>query len=172
MPQGNINGDLASHGHIAGILTIGAGGTNDYEELENKPSINNIELIGDVSDEDLNIDYNHLINKPVIPQPYTPINYSTTEQNTGVKWIDGKVIYQRTFVFENYISCASSTWTSTGINVASNFIDNIIRCVGKQDQLCCELTATSSGAADVRIMSMRSPSQSINIITLQYTKVE
>ena len=25
------------------------------------------------------------------------INYSTTEQDTGLKWIDGKTIYQRTF---------------------------------------------------------------------------
>ena len=27
------------------------------------------------------------------------INYSTSEQNTGLKWIDGKDIYQRTFSF-------------------------------------------------------------------------
>lgn len=28
---------------------------------------------------------------------YTPPNYSTTEQNTGLKWIDGKPRYQKTF---------------------------------------------------------------------------
>ena len=33
------------------------------------------------------------------------IDYSTTEQNTGLKWIDGKPIYQKTFVTTdtNYI---------------------------------------------------------------------
>lgn len=31
----------------------------------------------------------------------TNINYSTTEQNTGLKWIDGKPIYQKTYVNVN-----------------------------------------------------------------------
>ena len=29
------------------------------------------------------------------PAPYSPVNYSTTEVDTGVKWIDGKPIYRR-----------------------------------------------------------------------------
>lgn len=29
------------------------------------------------------------------------IDYSTTEQDTGVRWIDGKPIYQKTFVISN-----------------------------------------------------------------------
>lgn len=35
------------------------------------------------------------------PTPYTPVSYSTTEQKTGKKWIDGKDIYIKVFVFEN-----------------------------------------------------------------------
>lgn len=30
------------------------------------------------------------------PTPYTPIDYSTDEKDTGIKWIDGKEIYQKT----------------------------------------------------------------------------
>ena len=33
----------------------------------------------------------------VYQKPNTNINYSTTEQNTGRKWIDGRDIYQKTF---------------------------------------------------------------------------
>lgn len=29
------------------------------------------------------------------------VNYSTEEQDTGLKWVDGRTIYQKTFVFEN-----------------------------------------------------------------------
>lgn len=29
------------------------------------------------------------------------VDYSTTEQNTGLKWIDGKPIYQKTIVYSN-----------------------------------------------------------------------
>lgn len=36
------------------------------------------------------------------------IDYSTTEQDTGVKWIDGKPIYQKTIHFETPISISSS----------------------------------------------------------------
>ena len=33
--------------------------------------------------------------------PSGGVNYSTTEQNTGLKWIDGKDIFQKTVTFEN-----------------------------------------------------------------------
>ncbi|MEE3334370.1 MAG: hypothetical protein VZR54_08930 [Ruminococcus sp.] len=36
-----------------------------------------------------------------IDAPSGGVDYSTTEQNTGIKWIDGKDIYQKTYVFEN-----------------------------------------------------------------------
>lgn len=44
------------------------------------------------------------------------INYSLDEQDTGLKWIDGSSIYQKTFVFEsivqgNYISLADLEYT-------------------------------------------------------------
>lgn len=31
------------------------------------------------------------------PTPYTPIAYSTTEQDTGKKWVDGSAIYCKTY---------------------------------------------------------------------------
>lgn len=46
------------------------------------------------------------VNEAIAEAPtYTPPDYSTTEQDTGLKWIDGKAIYQKTFVVTdtNYI---------------------------------------------------------------------
>lgn len=37
----------------------------------------------------------------IYQKPNTNINYSTTEQNTGLKWVDGKPIYQKTYVNVN-----------------------------------------------------------------------
>ena len=37
---------------------------------------------------------------------FTQLNYSTTEQNTGIKWVDGKVLYQ--------ITIEATTENSTG----------------------------------------------------------
>lgn len=49
----------------------GGGGTTNYNELENKPSINGHTITGDKSSEDYDIysgtdDYNQLLNKPMI----------------------------------------------------------------------------------------------------------
>ena len=42
------------------------------------------------------------------------VDYSTTEQNTGLKWIDGKPIYQKTF------SIASNSYADiSGLNIDS-----------------------------------------------------
>lgn len=45
----------------------GGGGTSDYTDLTNKPSINNVTLSGNKTTSDLNISYNDLTNKPTIP---------------------------------------------------------------------------------------------------------
>lgn len=52
------------------------------------------------------------------------IDYSTTEQNTGRKWIDGKPIYQKTFV----PTAPDTSWegTSNTIDVPGLKIDNLI----------------------------------------------
>ena len=67
-----------------------------------------------------------------IPQTYNDlleevsgvINYSTVEQNTGVKWIDGSTIYQRTFDIAgaqysspNYVTLANVPGIDILINV-------------------------------------------------------
>lgn len=44
------------------------------------------------------------------------INYSTTEQNTGMKWVDGKTIYRKVFVFEN-VSAGDHNFDTNILNV-------------------------------------------------------
>lgn len=45
----------------------GGGGTSDYSDLSNKPSINSVTLSGNKTTSDLGISYNDLSNKPTIP---------------------------------------------------------------------------------------------------------
>lgn len=56
------------------------------------------------------------------PSPYTQVNYSTTEQKTEQKWIDGKTIYQKTL--SNIILATTGTWYNTDITD----IDNVVFC--------------------------------------------
>ena len=50
------------------------------------------------------------------------INYSTTEQDTGLKWTDERSIYQNTYAFENAISLTKDSWTSTGVDAPGDKI--------------------------------------------------
>lgn len=63
--------NLQGEATLRGSLSQGSGstGTTDYEALSNKPSINNVELSGNKTTEDLGLfsgDYNDLSNKPTI----------------------------------------------------------------------------------------------------------
>ena len=65
----NLNGSMQSSGNLRGHFQSGGGGggTTDYEDLSNKPSINGHTLEGDSDTADLQLDYTDLLNKPVIP---------------------------------------------------------------------------------------------------------
>ena len=60
------------------------------------------------------------------------INYSTEEQDTGIKWIDGKTIYQKTFSFsDGDYQLQRNSWTaisSVSIPTLENVVD--IRMIG------------------------------------------
>lgn len=59
----------------------------------------------------------------ITPSSYTPPNYSTTEQKTGQKWIDGKDIYFITYTI-NGISGTPSDWETLATkNDIDSFID-------------------------------------------------
>ena len=57
-------------------------------------------------------------------QAVKPIDYSTTEQDTGIKWIDGKTIYQKTFANDNGYTSADS------VDISSLNYDKILSIEG------------------------------------------
>lgn len=53
------------------------------------------------------------------------VDYSTNEQNTGVKWVDGKTIYQKTFL----VDCTGNVSTTVNLSELSfNELINIDGC--------------------------------------------
>lgn len=68
VPSGSLTGALSNSGTLTGQIAIGSGGgTTDYNDLSNKPSINSVTLSGNKTTSDLNISYNDLDDKPTIP---------------------------------------------------------------------------------------------------------
>lgn len=54
------------------------------------------------------------------------INYSTTEQDTGITWIDGRHIYQKTIEIENFTTVNNTSRTYTTSDYISN-VDFVIK---------------------------------------------
>ena len=80
-------------GYVEGMINLeggGGGGTSDYTELQNKPSINNVELVGNKTTEDLNISYIDLKNKPTIrnmpDSSGAAVGDVLTHTSTGDQW--------------------------------------------------------------------------------------
>lgn len=108
---------------IYGIPTGGGGGgTSDYNMLTNKPEINGVILQDELSLHSLGIQEEitfsgeateYLNGEGVFTTPpfYVPINFDTAEQDTGIKWIDGKTLYIRTFDLRN-LQLTDNNWNS------------------------------------------------------------
>ena len=74
--------------YLLGKKAGGSGGTSDYNDLSNKPSINNVALSGDKTTSDLGLfsgDYGDLTNKPDLS------NYIIKSQTSGLVKNDGTI---------------------------------------------------------------------------------
>lgn len=93
-------------------------------------------------------------------------NYSTTEQLTGQKWIDGKDIYFRTFTG---LSIESNTaWINTNIDIS--YIDTIVNGVALDS--AGQVITNSFGGTNGGLLLLRSlfSGNTIAKVTLYYTK--
>lgn len=59
------------------------------------------------------------------------IDYSTTEQDTGIKWVDGKSVYQKTYVFDPPVAGGGYNYVSVA-DVSGLSIDTLISISGVQ----------------------------------------
>lgn len=66
---------------------------------------------------------------PVKQKKSNIINYSTTEQDTGMKWVDGKTIYQRTVYATAQTYLTNSDWSTIPWNSSFNNVAYLIEAV-------------------------------------------
>lgn len=102
--------------------------------------------------------------------PAGGIDYSTEEQDTGLKWIDGKSIYQKTIDFEEQIGVSHSSWTNTTIAMS---VDKILMAKGIDTGGAYqgEFLAYINGGT-LNIQTPRNTDGFCRYLTIQYTKTE
>lgn len=115
-------------GAINGMIQLsGDGGTGDYSDLENKPSINNITLVEGLTTEDLNISYNDLTDLPTIPSVNYPVKDVKVDGESVVDSNDIAQIdlsnYQKKLVAGNNITIVGNVISATG---ASNYSESTL----------------------------------------------
>ena len=95
------------------------------------------------------------------------VNYSTDEQNTEVLYLDGKLIFQKSYIFNTPVSLASETWTDV---VQDNIIGRIAAVEGSNaDGDMIALIGKVNGNY-AQVMTLQSAAQSLKYLTLRYTK--
>ena len=98
------------------------------------------------------------------PEEYTPPNYSTTEQKTGQKWIDGKDIYFKTIQLGATVE--SSTWFN--IEPHNNIYDKVIDAYAIGTEFS---TPLSTAHNDATYLEGRTPYVTpITTVVVYYTK--
>ena len=93
-------------------------------------------------------------------------DYSTTEQKTGQKWIDGKDIYCR--VFTGLSITTNASWQDTGIDISN--VDTIINGFSTDDSKQSIVCSFGFGTNNSLIFRAYISTNVITSITLFYTK--
>lgn len=115
----------------------------------------------------LSIDYGVLSNNN--PTPYTPADYSTTEVDTGAKWIDDNKIYRKVITFQSDLTVSNSSWTSTSEAISD--IDTLISAQGVYDDACYPLMGSFDSSGVLSMLACRaSSSVDVKKIIVEYTK--
>ena len=97
------------------------------------------------------------------------LDYSTTEQSTGQKWIDGKDIYVRSWDFGEDISISNTDWTN--LNILTAGMAAITRVDATSDEGGYRVVNLSISDQYVRALAARANGNfGLRYITLYYTK--
>ena len=103
------------------------------------------------------------------------VDYSTSEQDTGLKWIDGKTIYQKTIVLDSELNITSSGATIPNTNFSGLNIENIVnatayRLISDNRDGCANIPIAMwlyNGVYNIYAIGTWS---GVQTITIQYTK--
>lgn len=96
------------------------------------------------------------------------LDYSTTEHNTGVKWIDGKDIYSKVVTFDVAVSISYNAWFTSDIDATG--VENIINTAALADGAFCPLIGAIDNGKFIFLGCRVDSSFSVKAIILYYTK--
>lgn len=97
--------------------------------------------------------------------------FSTAEVNTGVTWIDGNDIYQKTIPFDPAVTVSQTDWTNLAVSSAG--IDVLIDAIASNTSVCWGCINVSKAVYSGYLSALTSRNGdtiSVNALTIRYTK--
>lgn len=192
--QGGIEG--GSGGDVADVKVRHSQST-DYESVVNSEKIalidlisyvrrnelsqelmvleNNFELDLTLKQDRLTAGDNITIENNVITASSGSISYSFNEQNTGTKWVDGKDIWQKSFLFESDLNI-STNYVALPFDISELNIDKLIHgfiaIVNANVSYTFYPMIRKNNGVLQAVANPTNRAQSGSVLTIQYTKTE
>lgn len=140
----------------------------ELERVKNRPTGDKLPDV-ESTDEGKVLTVNSL-GKWAAENPTSPydLDYSTTEKDTGKKWIDGNAIYRKVIELSEALVLPSNTWTATDINISG--ASTMLKCSAiDSNGTLFDFLAVNS-LQPIQLLQTRSSDITVNIIILEYTK--
>lgn len=121
--NGTLEGSIADGGSGA-VKDVKTNASGNYESVVDEQGIAKIDLSNYTTDEQLESVVDNI--NSVLLTKQNVVNYSTEEQDTGIKWIDGKPLYAKTIIHDTPIS--NRVWTDiiNELNINIKMFDGCI----------------------------------------------
>lgn len=99
------------------------------------------------------------------------INYSTNEQNTGQKWIDGNDIYQLSYVTTSSVTLNNSSWVSVfnKSGISKMISAEAVRYTGDYISVCCN-ALYKNDTISFQVFNSSLTFNVGSVFTIKYTK--
>jgi hypothetical protein len=165
----NFNGTL--EGSIAGgdsgaVKDVKTNASGNYESVVDEQGVAKIDLSNYATDEQLESAVDNI--NSVLLTKQNVVNYSTEEQNTGIKWIDGKDIYFKTFIIAPLTMSTGGTWYATGCIIPN--IERLINIICSGDDTSYGSITGDYSNNNINLINFRFAI--VNTIIAFYTKSE
>lgn len=167
------------YGVLNGITVIKTGGVCDWSSISLQVHLrpgDTVILKGKRSNSALSATVEIDISTPTVEYVTDKLyaiepNYSTTEVNTGKKWIDGKTIYRKVLALSSSLSFAGTTWNNTNIDMTG--VDTLINFMFISNSCAMNGFYTRITSNKLQVYTLANVTTGVTgPIVLEYTKTE
>ncbi len=172
-----MDGSINFSGTLAGSIADSGGGkiqdvqtnaSGEYTSIVDEQGVAKIDLSNYATREQLQSAIDTI--NSVLLTKQNVVNYSTEEQNIGIKWIDDKPIYQKTYELQSEIT-VTNTWDWTSLGISAGDIETYVSVVAQNNSGTCWVVNCATVNGNIAMSTGRNQDTiGVKKFTILYTK--